>query len=44
MLSSRPVTEPEFAAFFQARENRWELFNGQPVMMAPTTQHPRVSS
>lgn len=39
MLSNRrPMTEPEFAAFLQARENRWELFNGQPVMMAPTTQ------
>ena len=32
------MTEPEFAAFLQARENRWELLNGQPVMMAPTTQ------
>lgn len=38
MLSSRPMTEPEFAAFLQAREDRWELFNGQPVMMATTTQ------
>lgn len=38
MLSSRPMTEPEFAVFLQARENRWELFNGQPVMMTPTTQ------
>jgi Uma2 family endonuclease len=32
------MTEPEFATFLQARENRWELLNGQPVMMAPTTQ------
>lgn len=38
MLSNRPMTEPEFATFLQARENRWELLNGQPVMMAPTTQ------
>lgn len=39
MLSNRrPITEPEFAAFFQAREERWELIDGEPVMMEPTTQ------
>jgi len=42
MLSNhRPMTEPEFAAFLQARENRWELIDGEPVMMAPTTQRHR---
>lgn len=40
MLSNPPtdMTEPEFAAFLQAREERWELIGGEPVMMAPTTQ------
>lgn len=39
MLSNhRPMTEPEIAAFLQARENRWELIDGEPVMMAPTSQ------
>ena len=32
------MTETEFAAFLQARDERWELIHGQPVMMAPTTQ------
>jgi hypothetical protein len=39
MLSNRrPMIEPEFAAFLRAREERWELIGGEPVMMAPTTQ------
>lgn len=39
MLSNRrPMTEPEFAAFLQARENRWELVDGAPIMMVRTTR------
>jgi Uma2 family endonuclease len=42
MLSNHhPMTEPEFATFLQAREKRWELIDGEPVMMAPTTQRHR---
>jgi Uma2 family endonuclease len=42
MLSNRrPMAEPEFAAFLQAREKRRELIDGEPVMMAPTTQRHR---
>ena len=32
------MTEPEFDAFLQAREERWELLDGAPIMMIRTTQ------
>jgi Uma2 family endonuclease len=40
MLSNPPtdMTESEFAVFLQARENRWELVDGMPIMMVRTTQ------
>jgi Uma2 family endonuclease len=42
MLSNcRPMTEPEFAAFLQAHEERWELVDGAPIMMVRTTQRHR---
>jgi Uma2 family endonuclease len=42
MLSNRrPMTEPEFAAFLQVREERWEMIDGEPVMMVPTTRRHR---
>lgn len=42
MLSNRrPMTEPEFASFLQAHEERWELVDGAPIMMVRTTQRHR---
>lgn len=43
MLPNPPtdMTEPEFADFLRAREERWELADGAPVMMVRTTQRHR---
>jgi len=35
------MTETEFAAFLQARDERWELLDGAPIMMVRTTQRHR---
>lgn len=35
------MTEPEFASFLQAHEERWELVDGAPIMMVRTTQRHR---
>ena len=35
------MTEPEFNAFLQAREKRWELLDGAPIMIVRTTQRHR---
>lgn len=43
-MLSAPVTdmtETEFAAFLQARDERWELLDGAPIMMVRTTQRHR---
>lgn len=35
------MTETEFAAFLLARDERWELLDGAPIMMVRTTQRHR---
>lgn len=35
------MTEPGFASFLQAHEERWELVDGVPIMMVRTTQRHR---
>ena len=35
------LSAPAFFALIASREERWELIDGQPVMMAPTTQRHR---
>jgi Uma2 family endonuclease len=37
-ITRSSLTEPAFFAFIAGREERWELIDGEPVMMAPTTQ------
>jgi Uma2 family endonuclease len=41
MSNRRPMTEPEFASFLQAHEERWELVDGAPIMVVRTTQRHR---
>lgn len=40
-ITRSSLTEPAFFALIAEREERWELIDGQPVMMAPTTQRHR---
>jgi Uma2 family endonuclease len=37
-ITQDSLTEPAFFALIAGRDGRWELVDGQPVMMAPTTQ------
>ena len=38
VVSSSYMTEDEFFDFVQARDEKWELINGEPVMMAGANQ------
>lgn len=38
-ITRNSLTEPTFFALIAGRDGRWELIDGEPVMMVPTTQH-----